>query len=49
MKKEHLPSKICPVCGFSFNWRKNGKKHGKMLNIVVKNVDATKPNLKNEL
>jgi hypothetical protein len=28
---------------------KNGKKHGKMLNIVVKNVDATKPNLKNEL
>jgi len=27
---------------------KNGKKHGKMLNIVVKNVDVTKPKLINE-
>ena len=26
MKKEHLPSKVCPVCGFSFNWRKKWKK-----------------------
>tara|TARA_B000000441_G_C21439008_1_gene175459 strand:- start:359 stop:511 length:153 start_codon:yes stop_codon:yes gene_type:complete len=22
LKKVNLPSKICPVCGFSFNWRK---------------------------
>ena len=26
MKKEHFPSKICPICGFSFNWRKKWKK-----------------------
>ncbi|MFD2176557.1 DUF2256 domain-containing protein [Veronia pacifica] len=22
MKKSQLPHKVCPVCGFSFNWRK---------------------------
>tara|TARA_B100001741_G_C16500328_1_gene574352 strand:+ start:1168 stop:1320 length:153 start_codon:yes stop_codon:yes gene_type:complete len=22
MKKEHLPTKICPVCKLSFSWRK---------------------------
>ncbi|MEL1228052.1 MAG: DUF2256 domain-containing protein [Candidatus Neomarinimicrobiota bacterium] len=22
MKKEHLPTKICPVCKLSFTWRK---------------------------
>jgi hypothetical protein len=27
LKKEHLPSKICPICGFSFNWRKKWRKN----------------------
>ena len=26
MKKDHLPSKICPICVFSFKWRKKWKK-----------------------
>ncbi len=25
VKKQHLPSKICPVCKFPFNWRKKWK------------------------
>ncbi|MDB2461449.1 DUF2256 domain-containing protein [Gammaproteobacteria bacterium] len=25
MKKENLPSKICPTCNRSFNWRKKWK------------------------
>jgi hypothetical protein len=27
VKKQHLPSKICPVCGFSFSWRKKWEKN----------------------
>ena len=26
MKKQHLPTKICPVCGRSFTWRKKWAK-----------------------
>ncbi|MFN4910070.1 MAG: DUF2256 domain-containing protein [Flavobacteriales bacterium] len=26
MKKQHLPIKICSVCGFSFSWRKKWEK-----------------------
>ncbi|MAQ00076.1 MAG: hypothetical protein CMC51_04620 [Flavobacteriaceae bacterium] len=26
MKKEFLPEKVCPVCNFSFKWRKKWKK-----------------------
>ncbi|MBD0831678.1 DUF2256 domain-containing protein [Aestuariibaculum sediminum] len=22
LKKQNLPQKICPVCGFTFSWRK---------------------------
>ncbi|MCX7553679.1 DUF2256 domain-containing protein [Marinicella sp. S1101] len=25
-KKPHLPSKICPVCQLTFNWRKKWQK-----------------------
>jgi hypothetical protein len=27
VKKQHLPAKICPVCGFSFAWRKKWEKN----------------------
>ncbi|MBL56483.1 MAG: DUF2256 domain-containing protein [Flavobacteriales bacterium] len=27
MKKNLLPSKICPVCGLPFNWRKKWLKN----------------------
>ncbi|MBT4706979.1 MAG: DUF2256 domain-containing protein [Candidatus Marinimicrobia bacterium] len=26
-KKEHLPTKVCPVCNLSFAWRKKWKKN----------------------
>ncbi|RRQ47778.1 DUF2256 domain-containing protein [Maribacter algicola] len=26
-KKLHLPSKICPVCGLSFAWRKKWERY----------------------
>ncbi|MFP4089558.1 MAG: DUF2256 domain-containing protein [Cyclobacteriaceae bacterium] len=26
-KKRDLPSKICPVCGLPFHWRKKWEKH----------------------
>ena len=26
MKKQHLPSKTCPVCGLPFSWRKKWAK-----------------------
>ncbi|WGH74276.1 DUF2256 domain-containing protein [Tenacibaculum tangerinum] len=27
MKKEHLPTKICVVCGLPFTWRKKWERH----------------------
>ncbi|MBX2827888.1 MAG: DUF2256 domain-containing protein [Flavobacteriaceae bacterium] len=27
MKKQHLPSKMCPVCQRPFNWRKKWEKN----------------------
>ncbi|RZS97012.1 DUF2256 domain-containing protein [Cecembia calidifontis] len=27
MKKEHLPTKICPVCNRPFTWRKKWEKN----------------------
>ncbi|WP_071596815.1 DUF2256 domain-containing protein [Neolewinella persica] len=26
-KKPHLPTKVCPVCGLSFSWRKKWEKN----------------------
>ncbi|UWX54132.1 DUF2256 domain-containing protein [Maribacter litopenaei] len=26
-KKQHLPSKICPVCGLTFVWRKKWERN----------------------
>jgi hypothetical protein len=26
VKKAHLPTKVCPVCGLSFTWRKKWEK-----------------------
>ncbi|MDC6390168.1 DUF2256 domain-containing protein [Maribacter sp. PR1] len=26
-KKQHIPSKKCPICGLSFNWRKKWEKN----------------------
>ncbi|MDC0918054.1 DUF2256 domain-containing protein [Candidatus Marinimicrobia bacterium] len=26
-KKEHLPTKVCPICSLSFAWRKKWKKN----------------------
>ncbi|WP_159951396.1 DUF2256 domain-containing protein [Polaribacter septentrionalilitoris] len=42
MKKEHLPSKVCPVCKRPFNWRKKWEKNWKNVKYCSKKCSKNK-------
>ncbi|MEH0155104.1 DUF2256 domain-containing protein [Limibacter armeniacum] len=44
MKKQHLPTKVCPICGKPFTWR---KKWAKVWNEVKYCSERCKRNKKN--
>ncbi|MBW3467322.1 DUF2256 domain-containing protein [Arthrospiribacter ruber] len=44
MKKQHLPTKICPVCNRSFMWRKKWEKNWEMVKYCSKKCAGIKSN-----
>ncbi|MFW0718201.1 DUF2256 domain-containing protein [Pedobacter sp. N23S346] len=42
VKKENLPSKVCPVCELSFNWRKKWERNWDNVIYCSKKCASTK-------
>jgi hypothetical protein len=45
MKKEHLPSKICPVCQRPFSWRKKWQRDWENVKYCSKRCVASRTKL----
>ncbi|WP_411694667.1 DUF2256 domain-containing protein [Glaciecola sp.] len=49
MKKSELPSKVCPVCGLPFNWRKKWKLNWEEVKYCSKRCASRKGEIKDRL
>ncbi|QOW09270.1 DUF2256 domain-containing protein [Kaistella flava (ex Peng et al. 2021)] len=43
VKKEHFPTKICPVCNRSFSWRKKWEKDWEQVKYCSEKCKKNKP------
>ncbi|PQJ79116.1 DUF2256 domain-containing protein [Polaribacter porphyrae] len=45
MKKQHLPTKMCPICNRSFAWRKKWEKNWENVKYCSKKCSSNKNKL----
>ncbi|MFC0655251.1 DUF2256 domain-containing protein [Mongoliitalea lutea] len=47
MKKQHLPTKMCPVCNRPFTWRKKWEKNWENVKYCSKKCAGNKVKIEN--